>query len=459
MQEAFRYEMDILNIYAMRRNNQALSTLQQALDMNIGTLRRIHRSTLFTVLWLLFSTAHTEAAELIFKSHQYSFQCLRTMGYACTGGADIGECLTTAHRIKEGDNESWYTEWVKTSKRLEKTADRFLAKGHTESAREAYFRASNYYRTAEFFLHENPEDPRILKTWGKSRACFQKAAKFSEHLITSVRIPFEKTTLPGYLCLVDDSGRKRPLLIIHSGFDGTAEELYFEIGALAVKRGFNCLLFEGPGQGEVIRKQKIPFRPNWESVVTPVVDFALTLPEVDPENIGLIGFSFGGYLAPRAVAFEHRIKVCVANGGVYDFYDNAIKKCPPETEEILENKEASKEFDKAIMERMKTDVDLGWIFANGMFTFDAKSPAEFLLMLKPYTMRECAKKITCTMLVADSEGDKDLPGQARQLYNALQCPKKYMLFTKEEGAEEHCQMGAIMISGENILNWLENKLL
>lgn len=63
------------------------------------------------------------------------------------------------------------------------------------------------------------------------------------------------------------------------------------------------------------------------------------------------------------------------------------------------------------------------------------------------------------MLVADSEGDKDLPGQARQLYNALQCPKKYMLFTKEEGAEEHCQMGAIMISGENILNWLENKLI
>ena len=319
--------------------------------MYIRKPRRIHRSTLLAVLLILFSTAQTEAAELIFKSHQYSFQCLRTMGYASTGGADIGECLTTAYRITEGDNESWYTEWLHTSKRLEKTAKRFFAKGHTKSAKEAYFRASNYYRTAEFFLHDNPDDPRILKTWGKSRACFLKAATLSEHPIKPVRIPFEETTLPGYLCLVDNSSMKRPLLIIHSGFDGTAEELYFEIGALAVERGFNCLLFEGPGQGEVIRKQKIPFRPNWESVVTPVVDFALTLPEVDPENIGLIGFSFGGYLAPRAVAFEHRIKVCVANGGVYDFYDNSIKKSPPGTEKILDNEEASKEFNQAVMEK------------------------------------------------------------------------------------------------------------
>lgn len=320
-------------------------------------------------------------------------------------------------------------------------------------------RSSNYYRTAEFFLHTNPEDPRILETWGKSRECFLKSAKLSEHPIKFVRIPFEETTLPGYLCLVDNSGKKRPLLIIHSGFDGTAEELYFEIGSLAVKRGFNCLLFEGPGQGEVIRKQKIPFRPNWESVVTPVVDFALQLPGVDPERIGLIGFSFGGYLAPRSVAFEHRIKLCIADGGVYDFYENAMKKCPPNMEKILSNKETSKEFNKEIMESMSTDVDVGWFFANGMFTFGAKSPSEFLLMLKPYNMKDCAEKINCIMLVVDSEGDKDLPGQAKQLFNALKCPKKYMLFTKEEGAGEHCQMGAIMISNERILNWLDDALL
>jgi len=118
-----------------------------------------------------------------------------------------------------------------------------------------------------------------------------------------IEIPFEGMTLPGYLCLVDKSGTKRPLLIVHSGFDGTAEELYFEIAHFAVKRGYNVLLFEGPGQGGMIRVQKMPFRPNWETVVTPVVDYAITRKEVDAKRIALMGISFGGYLAPRAVAF------------------------------------------------------------------------------------------------------------------------------------------------------------
>ena len=424
-----------------------------------GSGKRIYAGILFFVICILFSAVSSPALECVFKDPQYSFQCLRTMGYSSTGGADIGECLSTAYRIKERNNESWYKEWYATAKRLEGAADRFLTEGHKKSAREAYFRASNYYRTAEFFLHTNPKDPRILKTWRKSRECFLKAAKLSESPIKSIKIPYEKTTLPGYLCLVDNSGKRRPLLIIHSGFDGTAEELYFEIGRLAVERGFNCLLFEGPGQGEVLRVQKIPFRPDWERVVTPVVDYAMKLPEVDPERIGLIGFSFGGYLAPRAVAFEHRIKVCVANGGVYDFYANAIKKCPPNIKEILKSKAASKAFDGEIMKIMNKDVDVGWFFGNGMFTFGAKTPTGFLKKLKPYNMRDCARKIKCNMLVVDSEGDKDLPGQAKQLFNALKCPKTYMLFTKVEGAGEHCQMGAMMISNERILNWLQSTLL
>ncbi len=413
---------------------------------------------LLIVSTFLFN-AYVEARGLVVKDPQYSFQLLRTMGYSSTGGADIGECLSTAYRIKDGNNESWYRQWYKTARHLEKTAERFLSKGHKQSAREVYFRASNYYRTAEFFLHTNPKDPRIVKTWRKSRECFQKAAKLSKSPIKFIRIPFKKTTLPAYLCLVDNSGKKRPLLIIHSGFDGTAEELYFEIGRLAVERGFNCLLFEGPGQGEMIRVQKIPFRPDWENVVTPVVNYALKLPEVDQKRIALIGFSFGGYLAPRAVAFEHRIKVCVADGGVYDFYANALKHCPSNMKEILKNKKASAGFNKEIMKIMNKNVDVGWFFGNGMFTFGAKSPTAFLLKLKPYNMRAYAAKIKCPVLVVDSEGDKDMPDQAKQLYSALKCSKTYMLFTETEGAADHCQMGAMMISNERILNWLEDKLL
>ncbi len=424
-----------------------------------GKVTTLGLSALILTIALIFTNVYAGDDGIIFKDPQYSFQLLRTIGYSSTGGADIGECLSTAYRIKDADNESWYAEWLKTAKRLEKTAKQFLSDGHKKSAKEAFFRASNYYRTAEFFLHTNPNDPRILKTWGKSRKCFLEAAKLSEKPIKSVKIPFGKTTLPGYLCLVDNSGKKRPLLIIHSGFDGTAEELYFELGYLAVQRGFNCLLFEGPGQGEVIRVQKIPFRPDWENVVTPVVNFALKLPEVDPQRIALAGFSFGGYLAPRAVAFEHRIKACVADGGVYDFYANAIKKCPPNIKEILASKKASEKFNREIVSIFNKDVDVGWFFGNGMFTFGAKSPTAFLEKLKPYNMRKYAGKIKCPVLVVDSNGDRDLPGQAKQLFNALKCPKKYLLFTKKEGAGDHCQMGAIKYSNEKILNWLEDKLM
>ena len=395
--------------------------------------------------------------ELVFKDLQYAFQTLRALGYAVSGGADVGEVLKTAYSIKEGDDESWYREWMKTAEQREKAGDDFLARGRKISARQEFFKASNYYRTAEFFLHTNPEDPRIVSVWKKGRDSFRKAANLADHPILPVEIPFEGTTLPGYLCLVDKSGTKRPLLIVHSGFDGTVEEIYFETAYFAVKRGYNVLLFEGPGQGGVIRVQKLPFRPNWETVVTPVVDYAMARKEVDAKRIALMGISFGGYLAPRAAAFEKRIKACIANGGVYDFHMAA--RLPPEEEKYLDTQKGAEEIDKVIYAKMKTDPSFRWVMANGMFTFHAKSPSEWLKMTRPYTMKDVAEKISCPILIVDSEEDKDMPGQARMLFEALKSPKDFMLFTKEQGAEEHCQMGAILISNARILDWLDDIMI
>jgi alpha-beta hydrolase superfamily lysophospholipase len=372
------------------------------------------------------------------------------------GGADIGECLSTIYRIKEGDDESWFQEWSKTARRLEETAILFRKQGKSASARECWLRASNYWRTAEFFLHANPDDPRIVPTWAKSRDCFVEAAALSPSPIIRVDIPFEKTSLPGYLCLVDSSGKKRPLLIVHTGFDGTAEELCLSVVQPARERGINCLVFEGPGQGQVIRIQKIPFRHNWETVVTPVVDFALTRGEVDPAKIALMGVSMGGYLAPRAAAYEKRLSALIANGGVYDFYAVTTRHGPPNMEEILEDPEASAEYDVAVREMMKTDPNLRWVFGHGMWAFGASSPSAWQKMLRPYKLIDEAKKISCPTLVVDSENDIDMPGQSKLLFEALTCPKDFLLFTAEEGAGEHCQVGASLISNERILGWLED---
>lgn len=408
------------------------------------------------VLLGLMTAGTALAVDLVFKDPQYSFQTLRALGHTVSGAADVGEVLKTAYAIREGDDQSWHREWFRTAEGRERAGEDFLARGRKISARQEFFKASNYYRTAEFFLHTNPADPRILYTWAKSRNSFLKGAKLSDRPIFPVAIPFEGTTLPGYLCLVDRSGKKRPLLIVHSGFDGTKEELYFETAIFALQRGYNVLLFEGPGQGAVIRLQRIPFRPNWESVVTPVVDYALTRPEVDGRRIALMGISLGGYLAPRAAAFEPRLKALIANGGVYDFHQSL--RLPPEVEAALDTPEGAAEIDRDVHARMARDPSLRWAIGNGLFTFRAKSPSEWFRMTRAYTMKDVAARIACRTLIVDSEGDRDMPGQAKRLYERLKAPKDFLLFTREEGAEEHCQMGATLISNARILDWLDDVL-
>jgi len=408
---------------------------------------------LFIFLWMAGSVLSIEFA---FQDPQYSFQSVRTLGYAVSGGADIGEVLHTVHRITEGDDESWYREWSRTAREREAAAKHFLAGGHDESARQEFLRAANYYRTAEFFLHTHTNDPRIVRVSKQGRDCFHQAAALSKQPILPVEIPFENTTLPGYFCLVDDSGIQRPLLIVHSGFDGTAEELYFSTAFFALQRGYNVLLFEGPGQGRVIREQGLPFRPNWETVVTPVMDFALTRKEVDPDQIALMGISFGGYLAPRAAAFEKRLRACIANGGVFDFHQ--VAHLSPKDEAALDSPEGCQAINEAMEARMKTDPSFRWSIANGLFTFHAAAPSDWLKMTRAYTMSPVADKISCPILVCDSEDDTIMTGQAKELFAALTAPKELLLFTRAEGAEEHCQMGAIHISTERILNWLDGIL-
>jgi alpha-beta hydrolase superfamily lysophospholipase len=85
----------------------------------------------------------------------------------------------------------------------------------------------------------------------------------------AVEIPYEGTTLPGYFFRVDGSGELRPTVITMTGMDGYQEETYFGVVAAALERGYNCLTYDGPGQGGVLRQREVPYRPDWEAVVAP----------------------------------------------------------------------------------------------------------------------------------------------------------------------------------------------
>jgi len=292
-------------------------------------------------------------------------------------------------------------------------------------------------------------------SWRKSKESFLRALRYMPN-ITPITIPYEKTTLPGYFVKGKTHLKRPPLLIIHTGFDGTGEELYFEIAHFAAKRGYNCLIFEGPGQGAVIRLQNIPFRYDWEKVVTPVVDYAITRNDVDSNKIALIGISMGGYLAPRAVAFEHRIKACIADGGIFDFSEDRYKSMPKELIELLKTDKAK--FNEYIGEVMEKDVTARWFFNNGMMVFDVDTPADVMLTIRKYTLKDVVQYIKADMLIINSESDYTLKGQAKKLYDNLKSPKDFYLFTKDQSAQAHCQMGAIAISNEVIFNWL-NKIM
>ncbi|MGJ7911106.1 alpha/beta hydrolase family protein [Neobacillus sp. LXY-1] len=392
--------------------------------------------------------------KLIFNDDTFSFELLRTLSYAPFGGADIGECLATAYRIREGDMESWYTEWYKTAERVFAYGEESLERGKLVNAKENYLRASNYYRTAEFFLHGNQQDPRILDTWGKSRHAFHKAIKLLNISVEKVEIPYEDTTIPGYFYSVDQ--KVRPTLLVHGGFDSTGEELYFEVVVSALERGYNCLTFEGPGQGSVIREQKIPFRYDWEKVVTPVVDYLVTRSEVDTKKIALLGISLGGYLAPRAAAFEHRLAACIANDGLFSnqFREMGRKFYQGSDEEF--NKPAFME--EFVQFLMKQSTSVQWAIENGMFTYGASSVIDLIEKTDAITLEGVADKIKCPTLVCEAEADHFFAGQPKMLYDALTCPKTFLSFTAEDGAEEHCQFGALVYFNQRMFEWLDETL-
>jgi hypothetical protein len=207
----------------------------------------------------------------IFNDESFSFETLRALGYSHYGGADIGEVLSTASRIPDGDESAWYTQWRALAERIHADADASADAGHRVSARESYLRASNYYRLCEFYLRVDATDDPLVREVGQlSVDMFARAAQLMSPPAERVRFPYEDTTLPGWWIPAEagstnpsggDPDGPRPTLLFNGGFDSTEEELYFSGGAAAARRGYHVLAFAGPGQGSALRDQQLLFRP------------------------------------------------------------------------------------------------------------------------------------------------------------------------------------------------------
>ncbi|KTD13614.1 prolyl oligopeptidase [Legionella gratiana] len=386
------------------------------------------------------------------KPALFNAQLIRSLGCTTYQGAEIGECLAVASQIEPGNKESWYSHWIALADTNYSHAEIYRSQGLYFDAKLAFLRACTYYRTAFFFLEDEPTDRRIEQALQYSIDAFHQALEFFETPVEKVEIPFTNSTLPGYLYLYPSfSNHPRPILIDTGGGDGTKEECY-STAAEALKRGFHCLTFEGPGQGSMLRLNKIPFIPDWEHVISAVVDFIIDRPEIDSNRIYLIGRSFGGYLAARAVTKETRIAACVVDPGIFDASSNLEAKFNSFTTRFPDLKDTP--LEQAIEHLMSVDENLRFMLESRKWRFGAKTIGEMFHRIREYTLSGLVEKIQCPMLVCDNTLEYITLGQAKKLYDQLQCKKQYILFNAEEGTGGHCEPLAPRLFSAKIYAWL-----
>jgi len=372
-----------------------------------------------------------------------------------SGLSDVGECLETASRINPSDPNSWAEEWTKTADRLLSIAEASEKKNHNVSAGEEYLRAATYY-SAALHRHNNPEAPIVKANTIAASKYFRKAMDLLGIPAESVQIPYANTTLPGYFFRSPLAKGPAPVLIVHQGRDGWAMHCKY-IADAAMKRGYNCLFIDGPGQGEALRLQGLPFRPDWENVITPVVDYLVSRKDVDPDRVGLLGISMGGGLAPRAAAFEKRIKVCIANPGVLSWKEIIYSFLGQIDPKLTDLWKTDPEGFNNLIASISAQVPLvDWGIRDMMWKHGADSPSGLMIQMQAYSNTDIVSKITCRMLIMDGAADEY--SQGKDLFEALAGPKEYMFFDSKDPALQHCQVGAQASSSARLFDWLDENL-
>ncbi|KAH7234889.1 Alpha/Beta hydrolase protein [Fusarium redolens] len=387
----------------------------------------------------------------------FNFNVMVTLAAAPYQGADIGEVLVAASQIKTGDFESYYQAYYDLATRVHKQAKTIDCKKHPVSARNALFRASTYYRSADMFLHGNWSDPRIMSLWKQQADTFDKAMKLMPIPGQRVKIQADNFTVPAIFFKTDKPGR-HPTVILGNGYDGSMEDLYHVMGEALLQRGMNAIVYEGPGQPSVRRYQELGFIPEWEKVVTPVVDYVLSRDDVDGSKVALMGFSFGGFLATRAAAFEHRLAAVIALDGIYDFGQAMFKQFGPDITGLFKagkKKEVDEEV-ALVQNNSSLPSTLRWGIDQGKWSFKTHSAYTLLKRSEAFTLKGMVDKIKAPVFVGDGQNDMFFPGQAKELAKQLGSRATYHLFETVQGAGLHCQVGGYVFMNQVSLDWLED---
>lgn len=384
------------------------------------------------------------------------------LGYIPYGGADFGEVRRIAEVVGDGDDHAFHAAWTDAADRLMDEGRAAEARGHRGSARQCYLRAACFYGKAFHPLFGHPVDPRVVASSRKQIEAFDQALALGDDPVKPVRIPFESASMLAYF--IPAQGRaheRRPLLILTNGYDGTITDLYFASAVAASRRGYHCLMFDGPGQGTTLVDQAIPMRPDWETVVRCVVDHALGRPEVDPARIALSGWSLGGYLAPRAASGDHRIAACIADPAQSCIADG-FRAHAIQLGATAEQAAQLDALPDAVIERMEQIITssrmLRWkVVQRGYWVHGVSNLRDYLASVERFTMAGLIGDIQCPTLFTLAENDPLATG-TQAFFDQLRCPKTLLRFSNAQGAADHCEMGNRSLLNRQVLNWLDETL-
>lgn len=385
------------------------------------------------------------------------------IAYIPFGGPDFGEIRAVGRAVGSGDDKAFYEAWVAAGDRAAAEAATAEGGGRKASARDLFLRASAFYAASYHPLFGAPVDPRLVAAFRRQVEAFDRGLKLCDPPVLPMRIPFEGGTMPAYF--IPAFGRAeevRPTLILTNGYDATITDMYFGSAVAALRRGYHCLLFDGPGQGETLFVQGIHLRPDWETVVTAVFDVVAKMPTVDPARIAISGWSLGGYLAPRAASGEHRLAACIADPGLWGIAD-ALRGFAAKFGAAPRAATDLGGLDQPIVDRMmqaiSSEPEMRWkIIQRGFWVHGVDNLCDYLRSAEQFTMHGRAGAIECPTLLTMSERDP-LAAGAETFFDTLPGPKKALLrFTAAEGADGHCEMQNRSLLNRRILDWLDETL-
>jgi len=363
------------------------------------------------------------------------------MGAAVNHGVEIGESFYAASNIKDGDAASWQDEWFKLAQKAEARGLKSLATGHKVSARDQLLRASYYYRIS--LLAMLPDNPRLKERAQKSRSLMIKAGELFDPPIEYFKIPFEGTFLPGFFRKAKAGMQPTKTLIMIGGGETFAEDLVFYIAPQAFDRGYNFMTVDLPGQGLMPYEGKT-FRPDMNVPMKSVIDYALSRRDVDPEKLGVYGYSGGGGFVPQAAMHDKRIKAIAMSSAVVDAYP--LFSTMPVVMATQKEIDAWTTFHGNIVKA------ICWRWGVPM-----NKPSALAEANKGYTFDPAKISVPALLIVGEGEyKSEEVKRQQKLCMDNFTNPKKKLVITPaNEGATNHCVMENRSLMSQVLFDWLD----